>query len=169
MQSRLRKDGDIHIIQIYGHLNYEQVDQFNQVCNQLLDEKVVFNFDGLQFVGSSGITSFFAAIENLAKRSRIRPKVCCMSLEFRRCIANLVGGSFDYYDSEFMALRSFHVKGVFAEDLLADAPAPAVLKSTGTEEPIGRAYVAPQTQSFLSAKVVYPRFSSLGFRGGDDN
>ena len=52
MEARLRKDGDINIIHIFGHLSYEEVDRFNAVCAQLLDEKVVFNFDGLSFVGS---------------------------------------------------------------------------------------------------------------------
>ena len=167
MEARLRKDGDITIIHIFGHLTYEEVDRFNAVCNQLLDEKVVFNFDGLSFVGSSGITSFFSAIENLAKRSSVRPKVCCMGLEFKKCINNLVGNSFDYFETEFLALKSFNVGDVFSEDMVGK-PYVAPVKLTGTEEPIGRAYPAGTTLDARPDQVVYPRFSSLGIAKTED-
>ncbi|MEE6250724.1 MAG: STAS domain-containing protein [Bdellovibrionota bacterium] len=167
MEARLRKDGDINIIHIFGHLSYEVVDRFNAVCAQLLDEKVVFNFDGLSFVGSSGITSFFSAIENLAKRSSVRPKVCCMGLEFRKCISNLIGNSFDYYDSEFMALKSFSVKNVFSEDMVGSSYQKP-MQMTGTEEPIGRAYPTGTTLDARPDKVNYPRFSGFGVANTED-
>lgn len=156
MEARLRKDGDINIIHIFGQLTYEEVDRFTEVCNQLLNEKVIFNFDGLNFVGSSGITSFFQAVQNLAKRSSIRPKVCCLSLEFKKCIENFQATDFDYYDTEFLALKSYRVKEVFKEDMVGNAYQGQ--RANGTEEPIGRAYPLGTT---IDARPESPNYTQL--------
>ena len=155
MEARWRKDGDINIIHIFGHLTYEEVDQFSEVCNRLLDEKVIFNFDGLSFVGSSGITSFFAAIQNLTKRSRIRPKVCCLGIEFRKCLENYGSSDFEYYDSEFLAIKSCRVKEVFKEDMIGANYEQN--QATGTEEPIGRAYPLGTTIDARPDSGQYPK------------
>lgn len=167
MEARLRKDGDVNIIHIFGHLSYEEVDRFTEVCNQLLNEKVVFNFDGLSFVGSSGITSFFQAIKNLAARSSVRPKVCCLGVEFKKCIENFQTTDFDYYDTEFLALKSYRVKEVFKEDMVGTGFSQNN-KATGTEEPIGRAYPLGTTIDARPDSINYTPNPSLDLAKSED-
>lgn len=166
MEARLRKDGDVTIIHVFGHLSYEEVDRFSEVCNQLLDEKVVFNFDGLSFVGSSGITSFFAAIQNLAKRSNVRPKLCCLALEFKKYVENFATHDFDYYDTEFIALKSYRVKETFKEDVIGNAY--AAPKAVGTEEPIGRAYPMGTTIDARPESSNYKQINHLDIANSED-
>lgn len=152
MDARMRKDDDVHIIQIFGRLTYEGVETFAQVCdNHLLDQKVVFNFDGLSFVGSSGISCFMDTLKKLSSNSKFRPKFCGLSSEYRKILSAHSLESIDVFDSEFLAIRSFSRSGVFVEDMqqkkqFAQATNNSfnsqshIPQAVGAEEPIGRAY-----------------------------
>ncbi|MFK8139308.1 MAG: STAS domain-containing protein [Bdellovibrionales bacterium] len=173
MEARFRKDGDIHIVHIYGRLTYEGVDSFHKVCEQLLDEKVVFNFDDLSFVGSIGIQGFFQAIRNLESRTKVNPRLCNLSVEFQKLLDSLGLNNVMQFDSEFQALKSFtsaanHSQAMFVQEAAIGStysPSPGSF----SEEPIGRAYVGGRAEADISEKVVYPiKINGIGLANKED-
>ena len=56
VQAKIRKDGDITVVELKGRLDFETAEPFRETCSDVLtNSKVVFNLSELSFVGSSGI------------------------------------------------------------------------------------------------------------------
>ena len=76
---------NLAIVSIEGKLSYENQEQLCLRISNLLNhgKEVVVDMAGLDFVGSSGITSFLLALK---KEERL-PKFCNVSMEFQRIMA----------------------------------------------------------------------------------
>jgi anti-anti-sigma factor len=85
MEAKISRDGEIWVVHLKGFLDFESVAPFRQTCLQhLRDKKVIFNLGDLNFVGSSGITTFVETIKELKDGAEQIPKFCGLSAEFRR-------------------------------------------------------------------------------------
>ena len=105
MRTNIRKDKDIFVINVQGSLSVNDVDMLKAICKRKLNrKKVLFNLKELSFVGSSGISVFYEALNSLKANNSL--KMCCVSSEFKRIFDN-EGFDFSVYQSEEEALSSF--------------------------------------------------------------
>ena len=105
MKTSIRKKSDIFVIDVQGNLSINDADMLKSICaRKLKEKKILFNLKELSFVGSSGISVFYQALNSLKKDNSL--KMCCVSPEFKRVFDN-EGLSFSIYPSEEEALSSF--------------------------------------------------------------
>ena len=108
MKIKIEKAKDMVIIKLIGCLNYEKIDPFHQAClKHLSEKKVIFNLEKLNFVGSSGITSFLDMMVSLLKINKEGIRLCCVGSEFRRIFETSPLKDLELYESEVKAQLSF--------------------------------------------------------------
>jgi anti-anti-sigma factor len=109
MQAMMYRDGEVVVVQLNGRLDVESSEPFRQAClGYLVDKKVVFNFQGLGFVGSSGILPFLETMQKLAQTTEAGFKFCNVGSEFRKVLAASPLGAIEIYDDEVQARTAFH-------------------------------------------------------------
>lgn len=75
------------VMSFTGFLDFESVGQFSEVMNKLsLSKKLVFDFKDLEFVGSSGITSFIDTIDKIYQKHEGQIKLAGVGSDFRKII-----------------------------------------------------------------------------------
>jgi anti-anti-sigma factor len=108
MKTKIKKEGDTWVVSIAGKLDYESQQPFREDLEKLVRnvrtdsvaKNIVFNLDGLEFVGSSGISSFVQTIKNLNQSAQIRPRFCNVGSEFKKVFRAFDEDSiFEYFDS----------------------------------------------------------------------
>jgi anti-anti-sigma factor len=108
---RARKDGNITIFELEGHLDFETTNQFNDKCDALMndvpEQQVVFNLEKLKFVGSSGISQFITILKKFNNR-KPKPRLCHLSTEFNRMFRayETTRNPFEIFDSETQAISN---------------------------------------------------------------
>ncbi len=89
MQAKLERAGEITVVHLSGHIDYESADKFKDSCLKALNnQKVVFNLENLSFVGSSGITPFLETMITLSESNKNIMKFCRVGSEFRKIFAS---------------------------------------------------------------------------------
>lgn len=116
MKTRIKKVGDTTIVEMAGKLNFEIQEPLRQDLSKLISStktdsiptKIIFNFENLEFVGSSGISSFVQTLKDFNSRATVRPRYCNVKSEFRRIIKAFdEGQEFEFFDNEERARKSF--------------------------------------------------------------
>jgi anti-anti-sigma factor len=108
MQAKLRKDGDVTVVDLTGRLDFETAEPFRETCQEMLrDSKVVFNLSGLSFVGSSGISAFVNTLKELSDGAPVRPRFCNVRAEFQRVFKSTGQDAFPLFEDERAAVGSF--------------------------------------------------------------
>lgn len=108
MQARISQEGEVVVVHLLGRLDIETAEPFKQACwKYLLNKKVVFNFRGLSFVGSSGILPFLETMQSFAEASQERFKFCEMGVEFRKVFAASPLSAIEVFEQENHAIRAF--------------------------------------------------------------
>ena len=117
MQAKIEKRGELNIIHLSGHIDYESADVFKHTClNYLRNQKIVFNLEGLNFVGSVGITPFLEAIVSLNQMNQSLIKFCKVSSEFKRVFASSELKDVEVFENLELASVSFNYpSGTFLE------------------------------------------------------
>ncbi len=101
MKAIIEQKGDIFIVHFKGRIDYESADLFRKNGSRFLDnQKVIFNFADLSFVGSSGISPFVETIQDLFDKNNSNMKFCKVGSEFKKIFAaNTLRRSEIYEDS----------------------------------------------------------------------
>ena len=116
MKTRIKKEGDTIIVNVDGKLNYEgqlplKEDLTKIISNNMTDttpKKIIFNLEKLEFVGSSGISSFVQTLKEFNQRSPSKPAYCNVRSEFQKIIRAFdEENAFDFFESEEKARSSF--------------------------------------------------------------
>jgi anti-anti-sigma factor len=116
MKTLIRKVGDTMVVTMDGRLNHEAQEPFRQDLTRLMQnsrtdsvpKKIIFNFENLEFVGSSGISAFVQTLREFNTRSSLRPRYCHVKSEFRRVMKAFDEENlFEFHDNEERARRSF--------------------------------------------------------------
>ena len=112
MKIQTRRQGDITVVDLEGHLDFEATRSFQDTAWDLLQNagssQVVFNFSKLRFVGSSGISQFIKVIKKL-NTAPAKPKLCNLSSEFMKMFkaCQTARNPFQIFDDETEAVASF--------------------------------------------------------------
>jgi anti-anti-sigma factor len=108
MQAKIRKDGDVTVVDLTGKLDFETAEPFRETCQDvLINNKVVFNLSGLSFVGSSGIGVFVSTLKEFTSKNPVPPKFCQVKSEFRKIFSSNTESSFEVFEDEKSAIKSF--------------------------------------------------------------
>ncbi|WP_413587538.1 STAS domain-containing protein [Bdellovibrio sp. HCB274] len=108
MELKLVLDGDITIISLSGRIEIEKTQSFKKAClTTLADKKVVFCMKNLNFVGSSGIQSFFGLLNELNVEKQLNVKIAGLTPDFQRLFAFSQCPALEVHESIEGALQSF--------------------------------------------------------------
>lgn len=121
MKTAIRKTGDTLIVTMDGRLDFgtyvplrEQLsrlvakEEFQRASSDAAPAKIIFDLKNLEFVGSSGISSFVQTLKEFNEQMSVRPKYCNVKSEFKRIIKAFDEESlFEFFDSEEGAKKSF--------------------------------------------------------------
>ena len=108
MQAKLEKKEGVTIVHLSGRIDYESADRFRETCLKMLnDQKLVFNLEGLSFVGSSGITPFLQTMNDLSSQNKGQLKFCQVGVEFRKIFESSPLKECEVYEDVQTATVSF--------------------------------------------------------------
>lgn len=117
MKTKIRKvSEDMLIVDIEGRLSFEESEPLRGKLTSLIrknqtDEtpkKVIFNLEKLEFVGSSGISSFVQTLKDFNTTASEKPRYCHVKSEFKKIIRAFDDGeAFEFFETEDRAKKSF--------------------------------------------------------------
>jgi anti-anti-sigma factor len=109
MKTKITRKGNVTIVSMDGKVDYEAQEPLKKDLRKLLDPnksdaaatKIIFNFEKLEFVGSSGISAFVQTLRNFNARSPQKPKYVGVKSEFKKVIQAFDPDQlFQFFDSE---------------------------------------------------------------------
>ena len=126
MKTEIKRSGDTLIVTLGGTLDFETSAPLREELGRVIRQteiyakgagatagapgelKIIFNLEGLEFVGSSGISFFVQALREFNAASPSRPRYCNVKSEFKRIIKAFDDEQiFEFFDNEERARKSF--------------------------------------------------------------
>ena len=92
MNSKIKKIGDTIVGSVGGKLDYETQEPFKENLKKIATAtktdstptKVIFDMEGLEFVGSSGITQFIQTLKDFGQNTDQKAHILKASNEFKK-------------------------------------------------------------------------------------
>lgn len=87
MEAKVQHRDGVVVVNLKGFIDVETAQPFREACMKSLakqNKKVIFNLEGLNFVGSNGILPFMETLEDLRKMSNVEVRFCKVSSEFQK-------------------------------------------------------------------------------------
>lgn len=87
MEAKVHRKNGITVVNLKGFIDVETAQPFRDACLKSLGQegaKVVFNLEGLNFVGSNGIIPFVETLHDLYDQTDAQIKFCKVSVEFQK-------------------------------------------------------------------------------------
>jgi anti-anti-sigma factor len=115
MKTQIKKQGDTIIVSMDGLLDFgthvplrEDLGKLIRATKTDSTAKIIFNLENLEFVGSSGISSFVQTLKEFNTSSAKKPAYCNVKNEFKRVIKAFdEEEQFQFFDNEERARKSF--------------------------------------------------------------
>lgn len=118
MKTQIKKNGDTIIVSMDGRLDFETNLPLREELSKLVRQpqnktdsvpkKIIFNLENLEFVGSSGISSFVQTMKEFNSQASNKPRYCNVKSEFRRVMKAFdESDGFEFHDNEERAKKSF--------------------------------------------------------------
>lgn len=116
MKTQMKKIGDTIVVEFDGRLDFETAIPLREELSKLLNQtktdsapkKLIVNMENLEFVGSSGISSFVQTLKDFNTAAPTKPRYCNVKSEFRRVIKAFdEQDGFEFFDNEERARKSF--------------------------------------------------------------
>ncbi len=116
MKTSIKKAGDTTIVDMTGKIDFETQESFRADLARLVDpsktdsvpKKIIFNLEKLEFVGSSGISTFIQTLKEFSSQTQAKPRYCNVRSEFKRVIKAFDEDEmFEFHDNEEKAKKSF--------------------------------------------------------------
>lgn len=107
MKTQIKKNEDSIVVIMDGHIDFETYVPLREDLSRLISEtkteltpkKIIFDLEKLEFVGSSGISSFIQTLKEFNANSPTKPTYCNVKSEFRRIIKAFDEEElFDFYE-----------------------------------------------------------------------
>jgi anti-anti-sigma factor len=115
MKTQIKKQGDTIVVTMDGKLDFETNVPLREDLGKLIRQtktdstsKIIFNLENLDFVGSSGISSFVQTLKEFNANAISTPVYCNVKSEFRRVIKAFdEDEQFKFFENEDRARKSF--------------------------------------------------------------
>lgn len=116
MKTQIKKDGDTIVVSMNGRLDFETAVPLREDLSKLMRQaktdtvpkKIIFNLEKLDFVGSSGISSFVQTLKEFNTTAPTKPRYCHVKSEFQKVIRAFdESDAFEFYENEDRAKKSF--------------------------------------------------------------
>lgn len=116
MKTHIKKLGDTIIVHMDGTLDFETHVPLREDLSKLIRhaktdtvaKKIIFNLERLEFVGSSGISSFVQTLKEFNTAAPTKPAYCNVKSEFKRVIKAFdEQDQFVFFENEERAKKSF--------------------------------------------------------------
>ena len=116
MKTQIKKTGDLVVVEMNGRLDFETNGPLREELSKLIQpartdstpQKIIFNLESLEFVGSSGISSFVQTLKEFNASAPNKPRYCNVKSEFKRVIKAFdEEQAFEFHDNEERAKKSF--------------------------------------------------------------
>ena len=116
MKTEVKKIGDTVVVSMDGKLDFEMQDTLKQNLSKIIRQansdsvakKIIVDLENLEFVGSSGISSFVQTMKDFNAASNTKPRYCNVKNEFRRVMKAFDEQDiFEFYDNQDRARKSF--------------------------------------------------------------
>lgn len=116
MKTQIKKNGDVVVVEMNGRLDFETNGPLREELSKLIQpnrtdsapKKIIFNMEKLEFVGSSGISSFVQTLKEFNATSPSKPRYCNVKSEFKRVIKAFDEEQlFEFHENEERAKKSF--------------------------------------------------------------
>jgi len=115
MKTQIRKQGDTIVVTMDGRLDFETHVPLREDLSKIIRQtktdqaaKIIFDLEKLEFVGSSGISSFVQTLKEFNSVSPKKPAYCNVKNEFKRVIKAFdEEDGFQFYENEERARKSF--------------------------------------------------------------
>jgi anti-anti-sigma factor len=116
MKTHIKKNGDTIIVTMDGLLDFgthvplreDLTKLMGQTQSDSVPKKIIFNLENLEFVGSSGISSFVQTLKEFNANSPTRPRYCNVKSEFKKIIKAFDETElFEFFEDEDWARKSF--------------------------------------------------------------
>ncbi len=109
MKAMIRQEGEVFVIYLRGKVEFDSTEPFrNTVLSHLKNQKVVFNMENLNFVGSNGITPFIETMVELCNSRDSNVHFCNLSSEFQRIFEASSIQALKVFENESVAKSSFY-------------------------------------------------------------
>ena len=115
LRANVTQQGEITVVALEGKLDYESQDVLKASLVTMMQsgKKLVVDFGGLNFVGSSGITHFIRSLYEVQESGLLPPRFCNVRSEFRKIIAAYdIHSEFSIHESRDAAVSDFFRAGV---------------------------------------------------------
>jgi anti-anti-sigma factor len=115
LRANVTQQGEITVVALEGKLDYESQDVLKEslVTMMRAGRKLVVDFGGLNFVGSSGITHFIRSLYEIQESGQSPPRFCNVKSEFRKIIAAYdIHGEFSIHETREAAMNDFFRPGI---------------------------------------------------------
>ena len=110
MKTQMMQVEDICVVNFNGHIDFESADVFKLWGASFFEQKkVIFNLEGLSFVGSCGVMPFLETLVKLSTDNPKRAKLCGVGSEFLKVFESKGLCKMQIYDSQTEALQA--IKG----------------------------------------------------------
>lgn len=111
MDAKLKKQGEVSIISINGPLAIERTQGFKEFCiRNFVGQKLIFNMEGVNFVGSTGLQAFFETVRTLSEEGQYGLKLVGLKPEFRRIFQNMEVQKLQIHETVEVAMSSFSIE-----------------------------------------------------------
>ncbi len=108
MEVKTEKIGSVTVVRVSGKLNLEKNLAFREAClRSLSQQKIVFCLKDLQFVGSSGIQTFFKTLSDIHQTRFCEIKIANVNPDFLRVLEYAALPSLEIMPSLEMAMSRF--------------------------------------------------------------
>jgi anti-anti-sigma factor len=108
MELKLLMDGKISVVSLSGRIEVEKAQHFKKACLQnFKDKNIVFCMKSLNFVGSSGIQSFFSILNELNTSKKMNVKITGLSPDFQRVLQFSDCSTLEVHEDIDKAVKSF--------------------------------------------------------------
>lgn len=108
MEAKLDQCGEVVVVTINGRLDIDKTKPFQEACfKTLLDKKVVFNLEPLNFVGSTGIQNFFQVLKEIHSKNKYGLRIAGMTVDFQRLWTINQDPAMAVYENTTIAVKSF--------------------------------------------------------------
>jgi anti-anti-sigma factor len=90
MKAELSVQEDVVVVNLSGRINMEYTEIFREACLRDIGQranKIIFNLQGLSFVGSNGIMPFVSTLTDLAQTENKVLRFCGVGSEFKKVFA----------------------------------------------------------------------------------